>query len=178
MEIIQQPNTRDCPFKILNFQLLAPEPFHTLVLHPISVATVLIQWTWIFSCQVSIGIQDCRFILLIPRRGQFQLCVVGQRSLQILWHFFQREAGSILLPLILSWHSCISQGSQRNRTNRIHTHTHTHTYEFGGFLGSSVGKDSTSIAGDPDSIPGSGRFAGEGIGYPLLYCWTSLWLSW
>ena len=114
MEIIQQPNTRDCPFKILNFQLLAPEPFHALVLHLIRVATVLIQWTWIFSCQVSIGIQDCRFILLIPRRGQFQMCVVGQRSLQILWHFFQREAGSILLPLILSWHSCISQGSQRN----------------------------------------------------------------
>lgn len=56
MEIIQQPNTRDCPFKILNFWLLAPEPFHTLVLHPIRVATVLIQWTWIFSCQVSIGI--------------------------------------------------------------------------------------------------------------------------
>ena len=56
------------------------------------------------------------------------MCVVGQRSLQILWHFFQREAGSILLPLILSWHSCISQGSQRNRTNRIHTHTHTHTH--------------------------------------------------
>ena len=23
-------------------------------------------------------------------------------------------------------------------------------------------------------IPGSGRFAGEGIGYPLQYCWASL----
>ena len=26
----------------------------------------------------------------------------------------------------------------------------------------------------PDSIPGSGRSAGEGIGYPLQYYWASL----
>ena len=44
----------------------------------------------------------------------------------------------------------------------------------GGFPGSSVGKESTSRAGDPDSIPGSGRSAGEGIGYPLQYSWISL----
>ena len=29
-------------------------------------------------------------------------------------------------------------------------------------------------AGDPDSVPGSGRSAGEGIGYPLKYSWASL----
>ena len=28
--------------------------------------------------------------------------------------------------------------------------------------------------GDPSSIPGSGRSAGEGIGYPLKYSWVSL----
>ena len=39
---------------------------------------------------------------------------------------------------------------------------------------SSVGKESTCNAGDPGSIPGSGRSAGEGIGYPLQYCWASL----
>ena len=27
---------------------------------------------------------------------------------------------------------------------------------------------------DPGSIPGSGRSAGEGIGYPLQYSWASL----
>ena len=37
----------------------------------------------------------------------------------------------------------------------------------GGFPGSSVGKESTSRAGDPNSIPGSGRSAGEGINYPF-----------
>ena len=28
--------------------------------------------------------------------------------------------------------------------------------------------------GDPSSIPGLGRFAGEGIDYPLQYSWASL----
>ena len=39
---------------------------------------------------------------------------------------------------------------------------------------SSVGKESTCNAGDPGSIPGSGRSAVEGIGYPLLCSWASL----
>ena len=43
-----------------------------------------------------------------------------------------------------------------------------------GFPGSSLGKESACNAGDPDSIPGSGRATGEGIGYPLQYSWTSL----
>ena len=43
-----------------------------------------------------------------------------------------------------------------------------------GFPDSSIGKESTCIAGDPSSIPGSGRSAGEGIGYPLRYSWVSL----
>jgi len=43
-----------------------------------------------------------------------------------------------------------------------------------GLLGSSAGKESTCIAGDPGLIPGSGRFPGEGISYPLQYSWASL----
>ena len=38
-----------------------------------------------------------------------------------------------------------------------------------GFLHSSVGEESACNAGDPSSIPGSGRYPGEGIGYPLQY---------
>ena len=37
------------------------------------------------------------------------------------------------------------------------------------FPGSSVGKESTCNAGDPRSSLGSGRSAGEGIGYLLQY---------
>ena len=48
-----------------------------------------------------------------------------------------------------------------------------------GFPHSSVGKESACNAGNPGSIPGSGRSAGEGIGYPPQYSWASLvWLSW
>ena len=43
-----------------------------------------------------------------------------------------------------------------------------------GFPDSSVGKESACSAGDPSSIPGSGRSAREGIGYPLQYSWASL----
>ena len=40
-----------------------------------------------------------------------------------------------------------------------------------GVPGGSVGKDSACSAG---LVPGSGRSAGEGIGYPLPYSWASL----
>ena len=43
-----------------------------------------------------------------------------------------------------------------------------------GFPDSSVDKESACSAGDPSSIPGSGRSTGEGMGYPLLYSWASL----
>ena len=36
-----------------------------------------------------------------------------------------------------------------------------------GFPDRSVGKESSCNAGDPSSIPGSGRSVGEGIGYPF-----------
>ena len=42
------------------------------------------------------------------------------------------------------------------------------------FPDSSVGREPTCNAGDPGSIPGWGRSAGEGRGYPLQYSWASL----
>ena len=42
-----------------------------------------------------------------------------------------------------------------------------------GFPLSSVSKESPCNAGHPGSIPGLGRSAGEGIGYPLQYFWAS-----
>ena len=43
-----------------------------------------------------------------------------------------------------------------------------------GFPDSSVGEEATYNIGDPGLIPGSGRLAGEGIGYPLQHSWASL----
>ena len=45
---------------------------------------------------------------------------------------------------------------------------------FPGFPGSSADKEPTCNAGDSNSIPGSGRSAGERIGYPPQYSWVSL----
>ena len=42
------------------------------------------------------------------------------------------------------------------------------------FPDSSISKESACNAGDPGSIPGSGRSTGEGIGYPLQCSWVSL----
>ena len=46
------------------------------------------------------------------------------------------------------------------------------------FPDSSVGKESAYNARDPGSIPGSGRSAGEGIGYQSSTLGLPLWLSW
>ena len=42
------------------------------------------------------------------------------------------------------------------------------------FPGSSAGEESSCSAGDPGSIPGSGRSPGAGHGNPLQYFWASL----
>ena len=49
-----------------------------------------------------------------------------------------------------------------------------HLMTLKGFPHSSVGKESTCNAVDPGLIPGSGRSAGERIGYPLQCSWASL----
>ena len=49
-------------------------------------------------------------------------------------------------------------------------HNHTDTL---GFSGRPAGKESACNAGDPGSIPGSGKSPGEGIGYQLQYSWAS-----
>ena len=52
----------------------------------------------------------------------------------------------------------------RTRLKRLNTETHTRA-----FPGSSAGKESARSAGDPSSIPGSGRSPGGGRGNPPQY---------
>ena len=47
-----------------------------------------------------------------------------------------------------------------------------------GFPDSSVGKESACNAGDPGTVPGSGRFAVEGKGYHSNILGLPLWLGW
>ena len=54
-------------------------------------------------------------------------------------------------------------------------HTCTEIDYLGEFYSnSSTDKESSCNAGDPGSIPGSGRSPAEGIGFPLQYSWASL----
>ena len=59
----------------------------------------------------------------------------------------------------------------RNKTNWKILKEHQITL---GFPESSVGKESADNAGEPGSIPGSGRSTGKGIGSPLQYSRASL----
>ena len=75
-----------------------------------------------------------------------------------------------------------AQGTSSSVTKPFPSHSHCKVLDFWppcsitflGFPDSSVGKESACNARDPGLIPGSGRFAGEGIGYPLQCCWVSL----
>ena len=82
----------------------------------------------------------------------------------------RRPNDSSAAPAHRDWRKpvcCKEDGAQPKVSKQVHK-------IIKGFPGSSVGKESACSAGDPGSIPGSGRFAGEGIGYPLQHSWASL----
>ena len=90
---------------------------------------------------------------------------------------------SDLLPILIAYISffcCVSVWIIENAANLVKTEALTKyssaraLHQPMGFSGSSAGKESTCNAGDPGLIPGSGRSAGEGMGYPLQYSWASL----
>ena len=87
----------------------------------------------------------------------------------ILYHLsYQRSSSStpIIFPLILP---DVQAGFRKSRGTR----DQIANIHWMGFPHSSVGKESTCNEGDPSSIPGSGRSAGEGIGYLFQYSWAS-----
>ena len=64
-----------------------------------------------------------------------------------------------------AWRFRESDTTQRLSSNFLVVISSDH----GGFPGGSGGKESACNAGDPGSIPGSGRFPGEGNSNPLQY---------
>ena len=64
-----------------------------------------------------------------------------------------------------AWQAIVHRvAKSRTRLKRLNTETHTRA-----FPGSLAGKESACNAGDPSSIPGSGRSPGGGHGNPLQY---------
>ena len=80
-------------------------------------------------------------------------------------HHTENQTATVCFNSKLSWKNSL--------TTRYRDHLQTSSPSKG-FPGSSVGKESACNAGDPSSIPGSGRSPGEGIGYPLQYTLASL----
>ena len=74
---------------------------------------------------------------------------------------------------ILAW--AISWTEEPGRLQSMGLQSVGHNFMTGhGFPDSSFGQESSCKAGDPSLIPGSGRSAGEGIGYTLQCSWASL----
>ena len=73
--------------------------------------------------------------------------------------------------LIMNTHTCKHIDTHIYFPNFLHNLYFNYKEE--DFPGGSAGRESTCSAGDPGSIPGMGRSAGEGIGYPLQYSWVS-----
>ena len=119
--------------------------------------------------------------------GPSQLCVSGARVV-VLHSFAQQRLAYSGLSLR---HTCVSRvagvgvpmdlvdqcldgRSLLSLLAKIKCSIGPYQFNVWGFPHSSIGKESSCNAGDPGSIPGSGRSAGEGIGYPLQYSWASL----
>ena len=62
----------------------------------------------------------------------------------------------------------------RTESDTIEATQQQQQYRLGASLIAQLVKKSTCNAGDPDSIPGSGRSAGESTDYPLQYSGASL----
>ena len=98
-----------------------------------------------------------------------------------MWSTVERPSEQMLISwyYIISWHSTKTtqniletqalrfSGSNKTFTSFYFLHV---IREPMGFPSSSPGEESACNAGEPGSIPGSGRSPGEGISYPLQYC--------
>ena len=80
----------------------------------------------------------------------------------------------VLKRYLYTWRSTFIFLFLAIRSMRIIVHLIFPFTNIWGFHCISAGKESACHAGDPDSIPGWGISAGEGIGYPLQYSWASL----
>ena len=113
------------------------------------------------------SIYAARFIFLGIFRslGGVWICVVPRLCLTWDFHHYPAIVGGLFRSV-----SFFATGQLAGLTS-LFTWSPSSLY---GLPCSSAGKESASNAGDPGSIPGSGRSTGELIGYPLQYTWASL----
>ena len=110
-----------------------------------------------------------RFHATCRLKGFSVLCVNIQKK---SWRR-KRQPTPVFLPgESHGWRSLVGYSptvAEWDTTERLHFHFHF-TLPLG-FRDISVGEEPTCNAGDPGSIPGSGRSPGEGIGLPTPVFW-------
>ena len=130
---------------------------------------------WTAACQASLSITNSQSLLklisiesVMPYNHLILGCSLLLPSIFPSIRVFSNESDvHIRQPTYWSFSFSISPSNE-----------YSGLISFTSFPDSSVGKEFTFNAGDPGSVPGPGRSDAEGIGYPLQYSWTSLWLSW
>ena len=108
--------------------------------------------------------------VIIPAKVEPKRVFVGDPySLPLFFSRFLYEGASLIAQLVKNpptvqetpvWFLGLEEPLEKGQA----THSCVPGLTYG-----SGGKESTCNAGDPGLIPGLGRFAGEGIGYPLQY---------
>ena len=104
--------------------------------------------------------------------SQFCAAALAYSGLSLRHTCVSRVAG-VRVPMDLV-DQCLDGRSLLSLLAKIKCSICPYQFNVWGFPHSSIGKESSCNAGDPGSIPGSGRSAGEGIGYLLQYSWASL----
>ena len=113
------------------------------------------------SLNISNRPRNFKKIFSLERWGMSLLSV---QSLTLLWDIYTHVCIYIILGAFVYVCMCVCVYIYINKI-------------LGGFPGSSAGSSAGSSvcnARDPDLVPGSGRYAVEGIGYPFQYSWASL----
>ena len=91
-----------------------------------------------------------------------------------IWHTWTHLRNKISLRYREQTCGCQGEEEWRREILGVLGLANINDYYCIGFPDSSAGKESAWNAGDPSSIPGLGRSAGEGTGCPLQYSWASL----
>ena len=113
----------------------------------------------------------CYRIIFIGTKNRYRNIVVKKIIVYILCDWHVPDAVAIVVNK--SKHISVLQSTRTAAHLRILQHQPILLKCCG-----SAGKESACSAGDPGSIPGSGRSAGEGIGYSFQYSWASLVAQW
>ena len=103
-----------------------------------------------------------------------QSCVLMMFCTLLPLHILCRQPWIPLPNLLLDNPILILQGLDQGSASLMSSGRTDHILFCDPTVYSSIGKESACNAGDPSSIPESGRSAGGGIGYPHQYIWVSL----